>query len=182
MLNFQISLILNRKSFVRRPGVRDSIVLLCFTSTRPISCYCFYCMVRVARGKTTLLKSASIFALSMASSPSTLMKRDQCASIQFHGGIDAKLRSGYRRCIFLSGETGCKARIVYWYIWKIISGLMAGWDKVFCPNCLRISFTVIMGRNAPSIAWTIDPGWKKYMRSIQVRNLSRMKLMFFTQA
>lgn len=42
----------------------------------------------------------------------------------------------------------------------------------FLPQLPTHFTTVIMGRNPPSIAWTIDPGWKKYMKSMQVRNLS----------
>ncbi len=43
---------------------------------------------------------------------------------------------------------------------------------VFLPQLPTFFSTVIFGRNPLSLSWTIDPGWKKYMQSIQLRNLS----------
>jgi len=42
----------------------------------------------------------------------------------------------------------------------------------FLPQLPAHFSTVILGRNPPALAWTMDPGWKKYMKSIQIRNLS----------
>lgn len=42
----------------------------------------------------------------------------------------------------------------------------------FLPQLPAHFSTVILSRNSPSLSWTIDPGWKKYMKSVQIRNLS----------
>lgn len=42
----------------------------------------------------------------------------------------------------------------------------------FLPQLPAHFSTLILGRNPPSLAWTIDAGWKKYMKSVQIRNLS----------
>lgn len=42
----------------------------------------------------------------------------------------------------------------------------------FLPQLPAHFSTVILGRSAPSLSWNIDPGYKKYMKAIQIRNLS----------
>ena len=42
----------------------------------------------------------------------------------------------------------------------------------FLPLLPTNVLTVICGRNAPSVAWLSDPGWKALMKNIQLRNFS----------
>lgn len=42
----------------------------------------------------------------------------------------------------------------------------------FLPNLPSNVLTVICGRNAPSVGWLSDPGWKALMKTIQLRNFS----------
>ncbi|MFN0212824.1 MAG: ATP-binding protein [Saprospiraceae bacterium] len=42
----------------------------------------------------------------------------------------------------------------------------------FFPNLPSNMFSVVCGRNAPSVAWLSDPGWKLLMRSAQLRSFS----------
>lgn len=42
----------------------------------------------------------------------------------------------------------------------------------FLPQLPANTRTVIMGRNAPSLAWATDAGWKMLMRAVQLRNFT----------
>ncbi len=42
----------------------------------------------------------------------------------------------------------------------------------FLPNLPSNMLTVMCGRNAPSVAWLSDPGWKVLMRTVQLRSFS----------
>ncbi len=42
----------------------------------------------------------------------------------------------------------------------------------FLPQLPAHFSTLILSRNPPGTSWAIDPGWKKYMKVVQVRNLS----------
>lgn len=47
------------------------------------------------------------------------------------------------------------------------------WFRVdFLPNLPSNVFTVVGSRNAPSIAWMTDPGWKALMKTVQLRNFT----------
>lgn len=42
----------------------------------------------------------------------------------------------------------------------------------FLPQLPAHFCTLILSRNPPGTSWAIDPGWKKYMKAVEVRNLS----------
>lgn len=47
------------------------------------------------------------------------------------------------------------------------------WIRVdFLPNLPSKMLTVLGGRNAPSLAWMTDPGWRALMKTVQLRNFT----------
>ncbi len=47
------------------------------------------------------------------------------------------------------------------------------WFRVdFLPNLPAKMLTVIGGRNAPSLAWMTDPGWRALMKTVELRNFT----------
>ena len=51
----------------------------------------------------------------------------------------------------------------------------------FLPNLPAKMLTVIGGRNAPSLAWMTDTGWRMLMRSVQLRNFTPVESMEYLQ-
>lgn len=125
------------------------------------------------QGKTTLMKKCMDFCAELSIAYIHLDGREINAHpSSFIEALHDKLQLRPFENVFDALEKLVENQVLFIDTYEKLNPIDDWVRQRFLPQLPSHFSTVILGRNPPALAWTIDPGWKKYMKSIQIRNLS----------
>lgn len=166
-----------RKSFVGRE--RETEIFEHFATTVEPDCVLLYVYGNGGQGKTTLIKHLTDFCAGQKI-PSLLVDSRE---VEPHPAafLEALRISLFKKPsptppdnfdVFEALAELPEQTVLFIDTYEKINPL-DDWIRVdFLPNLPANVRTVIAGRNAPSLSWLADPGWKTLMKTVQLGNFS----------